>query len=358
MRINRHMGAWNMVLAGGLIILLSCNIIFPVCSVSAYTEEGLSDEQLYGNGEENVLGNKARSRTAEAAEKKRKDTSVKASQDTNPEEKKSESYDKPEESENADIASEEAAVNKSASGEADTSEETDISSDSNNSANETVIEVTGVEDKKYYNSAVQVGVKIDSINENTKAEACIVNEKDGVSRFIGLTPVGEVLEGEEEVTEEGNYSVSVVVADDSKEEIKKELSFCMDKTAPVIDKELCRELCASEINVDEIKEKVVFDESPVKVSVSINQQEVDKGIVKQSGDYDIAVSATDEAGNSSDEEVSVTLGNSEADNNKSAQKRMLYPLSGIIILAGSTLYYQEKRKEKKREEEENEKTKK
>ena len=172
---------------------------------------------------------------------------------------------------------------------------------------------------------------------------------------IGLSATGQLISGKQQVSEEGRYELVVWQEADGEQGLKlteeqkilKGLYFTVDKTAPVIDRELINRLCENRIDIGEICRKAVRDESKVTTNCYVNEQQLSEGVIKRPGEYELVVQAEDEAGNQAQEQLQITLQDEEGKIKK--QSRFMTP-SVIVLLFGGSLLLWEKRKEKKEDE--------
>lgn len=170
---------------------------------------------------------------------------------------------------------------------------------------------------------------------------------------IGLSATGQLISGKQQVSEEGRYELMVWQEAGEEQELTEEqkilkrLHFTVDKTAPVIDRELINRLCENRIDIVEICRKAVRDESKVTTNCYVNEQQLSEGVIKRSGEYELIVQAEDEAGNQVQEQLQITLQDEEGKPKK--QSRFMTP-SVIVLLFGGSLLIWERRKEKKEDE--------
>lgn len=373
-----------------LILILFVSLYLPnCCLVSA--REGLSDAELYGNGQESVLyqgtkqnpsgGNGAKNKSLQS-EAKGKDKPKEPAIDNDKVEDKDEE-DKVDINEVKIKPSDDEAENENGSFENREAFQNNVSGDA--------VVITGVEPDGVYNKDVIIEISVikpeeeatisaqlyklseeqvpdtdensDKVNTG-KAASIAVNETGNIADIedrrnrqpglqIGLSAVGQLVSGRQQVSEEGSYELVIQQSTNRQQEeygeakVIKALAFVLDKTAPIIDRKLIEKLCENRIDIEEICQRAVQDESEVMTACYVNEQKLEKGVIERPGDYELTIEARDKAGNETKEQLQITLpGQTEPP----GQRSRWMVSSVIVMMFGGGLLVWEGRKEKKEDE--------
>lgn len=348
--------------------------------------EGLSDAELYGNGQESILyqgtshtksyrdnsqGKKTEYSNQQSDGKDKEKSSENAGENTTAASDIVQDAGRMEETASVEPEQEDASANAvEADMQEDGLEGVSMQEESITSADavlkEEDIVITGVESGGVYNKAVTIeisAVQPDAVYplraQLYKAEEA-GEQQDEMRHFegdelglqIGLSSVGQLVSGSTRVSEEGSYELKLWQDADrqqeSPEEIKpiRQLSFMLDMTAPVIDRERIRRLCESRIDIEEICKKAVRDESKVTTNCFVNEQQFSKGIIQRPGEYELVIKAEDEAGNQVQEQVQITLKDRQDMTKKQGRYSRFMAPSVIVLLFGVSLFMRERKKEK------------
>ena len=136
------------------------------------------------------------------------------------------------------------------------------------------IEVSGIEENKYYNNIVAPKVTV-------KEESTIVYELNG-KYYNG-----------ENIVDEGNYTLKVIATDKAGNKAIKEYKFTIDKTPPKV--EISGVVDGMKYDKEVTPKFTVSNED--KFTVTVNDKEYDGQPIKDNGKYTVKVVAKDLAGN-------------------------------------------------------------
>lgn len=325
---------------------------------TAYEEEGLSDEELYGEGEENVLGktgvNKERglSKTEGDSQRMKPDNAeLKMDEHKQMKEKDSDERENEKHSSGKEIPLSESVGESNVSGDAVMEKESGVLTPA-------VPEIyfEGVEQNSYYQQDVTLTVRVSEGVLPDQVYSKLLQSTMGgpiKTKEMGVTPMGKIVGTTEVVSEEGDYEMIVQILQEQKVAAQKELKFHIDKTKPQIDIMRCRELCKYSIDVEELRRQLVRDNSPVETELLVNDRKVENTEIKEPGEYDITIRTVDCAGNQNEAQTTVVLEDNDiAVKSARIQKYMLSSV-GMVLILGSGLLAWERRKEKQKEEDEN-----
>ena len=408
------------VVVNYLLILLIVMSLYLCDGCLVLAREGLSDAELYGNGQESILYQNSSKKKNSPSRNQKADTQGADSDSSEAKKGKEQDYDSVETKAEKETDSDSSKV-KAEKKKLIPDEEDSIGDSSGNALTEAAISgdafikeediiITGVHPNSIYNR--DVTIEISAVKPNgplsVLAELCKVSDGQNVDNEksenteksenmekseditsgegtladkefaeettdeywtdeidhdrsrqlglqIGLSATGQLISGKQQVSEEGRYELVVwqeangeqklQLAEEQK--ILKSLYFTVDKTAPVIDRELINRLCENRIDIGEICRRAVRDESKVTTNCYVNEQQLSEGVIKRPGEYELIVKAEDEAGNQVQEQLQITLQDEEGNSKK--QSRFMTP-SVIVLLFGGSLLLWEKRKEKKEDE--------
>lgn len=347
------------------------------CFVMA--REGLSDAELYGNGQESILyqGSSQKKLRSDSSQGKKteyknqqSDREVKeaAKEKTTARSNAVQGANGKEGTADGVFEQEEASAN-AISREGDTPEGPSMQEERITSADaflkEEDIIITGVKPDGVYNNAVTIEISavqsdaayplLAQLYKEEKAEGQD-DEVEGLGNGaiglqIGLSSVGQMVSGNTKISEEGSYKLKVWQEPDGQKELTerskpiKQVCFVLDKTAPVINREMISSLCKHKIDIEEVCKKVVQDESKVTTSCLVNGQQLSDGVIERPGEYELVIKAEDEAGNQVQEQVQITLKDKQEMAEHGRYSRFMTP-SAIVLLFGASLLIREWRKEK------------
>ncbi len=308
------------------IVLLFC--FFNSFSVLGYAEE-LSDDQLYGYEEENVLGHEVRRNVTPKTDSKLSVTEANPQTESTTEEKK------------------DLSVSKEASKKADKTE-----SNKEDESGELCIVITGVSENAYYNDNLDINIDISGVADNTNVEAVIKRRSFGgveEKHDVIMKPDENRLIGKEAIIDEGKYTLDIQVLDGLKVLKHTDASFILDKTSPQIEEALFSELIVDEINPKILVDRMVSDDSPVDTVVKVNGTIVGNNVITDEGEYDVALLCTDKAGNVSSAGYNVSLTNGDSKVDSINQQSTYHQLIGVVMLIGSILFYRERKSKDSKE---------
>lgn len=343
--------------------------------------EGLSDAELYGNGQESILYQGSSQKKLQSDSSQGKKTEYKNQQSDR--EAKEDAKEKKTAGSNAvqgadrkdgtaDGVLEQEAVSANAIGkEGDIPEGPSMQVECITSADaflkEEDIVITGVKPDGVYNKAVTIEISAIQSDAAYPLLAQLYKEEkaggqddeldglgnDAIGLQIGLSSVGQMVSGNTKISEEGSYKLTVWQETDGQKELTerskpiKQVCFVLDKSAPVINREMISSLCKHKIDIEEVCKKVVQDESKVTTSCLVNGQQLSEGVIERPGEYELVIKAEDEAGNQVQEQVQITLKDKqEMVETQGRYSRFMAP-SAIVLLFGASLLIRERRKEKK-----------
>ena len=174
------------------------------------------------------------------------------------------------------------------------------------------ININGVEDGKHYNEAKSLSIEIFDTNHNINS----VNvTKNGAPYNAGnVTINGNLATLNHSFTAEGKYSVVVSSEDKAGNKATSNISFAIDKTAPVITPQISDsgEVIKDGSFINKVFKPVFgLENSDDKIdSITINEESYSVGtvpILSEEVKYECTATASDKAGNKSDISFSFTL---------------------------------------------------
>ena len=386
----------GLVVANYLLILLIVISLYLCDECLVLAREGLSDAELYGNGQESILYQNSSQKKNLPSHNQKADTQEADSDSSEAEKGKEQDYDSVETKVEKDTDSDSSKV-KAEKEKLISDGEDSVGGSSGNALTEATILgdafikeediiITGVHPNGIYkvsdeqnedNEKLEKTEKSENVEKSedmTSGEGTLADKEfaeeatteywtdkidKGRGRHlglqIGLSATGQLISGKQQVSEEGRYELVVWQEADGEQGLKlteeqkilKSLYFTVDKTAPIIDRELINRLCENRIDIGEICRKAVRDESKVTTNCYVNEQQFSEGVIKRPGEYELVVQAEDEAGNQAQEQLQITLQDEEGKIKK--QSRFMTP-SVIVLLFGGSLLLWERRKEKKEDE--------
>lgn len=326
--------------------------IHTVCGEIYYSramenvQEGLSDEELYGNGSENVLGKKAPVVTKQGQpeevgkEKQQPEKSVKQPNTSQVEIKQEE---------------EQTAVQPEESLKTENSQEESLGAE--DYQEDSKIHIDGVEEQGYYKEPVNIQVQLPQGTQSDQVSGRLIRSVIGgiaETREMGVVPMGKLLGMSEEVNQEGDYKVQIQIQQEQEVIAQEQVEFHVDWTPPKMEYKRWQEMCRKKIDAKELQ-STVKDSSPVKTEVLVNERSVEQNPVEQSGEYELLVRAVDAAGNQTQKQATVMVGGTEKNTQfVHAQKNKIssLTLAGLTLLLGAGLFVREHRQEKQIEEDE------
>lgn len=299
--------------------------------------EGLSDRQLYGNGEESILYEQEKK---QAPSEKRKNSSTVSSEVT------TNAAATTQMTENAEVTSttEREDKEKEKSSEERTTEETvqevqeDETETNGQEQKQDEITIEGVTDQEYYKEDVSLRVLAPSSKTDLSIQLLECSKQQWkVKKELGLQTTGATMIAEDTVTEEGQYQLAIYDQVNEAKSLLESRTFQIDKTPPVISFQM-PEKNEAILSIKEWKEQAVTDQSPVEVTCYINEQEVTAGSVKTPGEYEIRLQAVDAAGNEASEQQTIIIPEKKKEIRKGG---WMFPSCVVVVLFGGSLLVKE-----------------
>lgn len=303
--------------------------------------EGLSDRQLYGNGEESIFYEQESKQTSSG---KRRNSSTLSSEVTTNAVATTQMAD------TAEIASttEMEKKEKEKSSEETTTEETvqEVQEDETETEQkQDEITIEGVTDQEYYKEDVSLRVLAPASKPDLSIQLLECREQQWkVKKEIGLQMTGATMIAEDTVTEEGQYQLAIYDQVNEAKSLLESRTFQIDKTPPVISFQMPKKKEVI-LSIKEWKEQAVTDQSPVEVTCYVNEQEVTAGSVKTPGEYAIRLQAVDAAGNEASEEQTIVIPEKKKEIRKGG---WMFPSCVVVVLFGVSLLVKEWMKQRRK----------
>ena len=290
-----------------------------------FADEGLSDSQLYGYGSENVLGHKKKKKPGQVYNKENIYQSE--TPDATTEDLSDTLEEVHEEIDDTEATTEYDVVNDAPVKLLD-------------------IKVTGAEDNHYYNDEIDISVDVSGLTSGDAVDAVVLKKTfDGnvLRHKVILNNDEDRVYGTEKLSAEGEYNLDVQVVNGL--EVLKHLNrqFVLDMTPPKFNEKVFDEMASNQIDVPYLISSAFSDATACETTVSINDRKVEGGIIKDEGEYDVTVTATDKAGNETSISECVLI-DGKTNDKKIIKQNMYHQLIGVTLLVGTTLFYFERKK--------------
>ena len=293
-----------------LMLTMSFNVTAKkICkkNIVNFEEEGLSDEELYGNGEYSIFSDHKGKNEKKEQEKKVNPNNLvqpKASVST----KEVKQLEETQSNLIPKQGYEENKTNENDNKQIEENENKKEKCEEKNSEPKVIIE--GAQQEGYYNQDVNLKVRVED-TEYDKRDTSVTTTFTDLNGIYQKEPVtfkqnSKISEDFYVLREEGMYEVEVEVLQEEKVIKEESRKFYIDKTPPEIVLEEVENKTIPEINIIELKEKCVKDKSPVESNIYVNGMEETDNVTKE-GDYQLTLKATDQAQNQTTKSAFVTV---------------------------------------------------
>ncbi len=320
-------------------IILACMFLMSGAGCTffnCFADEGLTDSQLYGYGEENVLGHSKKKTSSSHNDKVISSKEVitdKAGDDS----EKGKDLKAAE-----DISTDSSNNLKSIKVQKDESSAEAIQREE---PKEIDVKIIGVEDNYYYNDELDISVDVSGLSDSDNVDAVVLRKTfDGntMRHNMIINKDNDTIHSEEKINEEGEYSLDVQVSRGVNVLKHLNRSFVFDMTPPQFNEDMFNKMSKEQIDVAYLISNSFTDDSPCETVAEVNNNKVEGGIIKDEGEYDITLKATDKAGNVSS--ISKNMHIKNVQEKTPVKQNMYHQLIGATLLVGSSLLYFERKK--------------